>query len=424
MSSNLYSQGYGTTSSLSFPANAIVVPRSPTSSDIQSNLGQYPIGQLWVDTQNSSSWQLVGYSVTNGVVSATWSLVGGSSSDVNTLSGDTGVAVPTAGNIQIAGGAGVTTAASGSVVTVSLIGGHDAVEQINVDASTPPGTNPVIPDSLGRITVTGDQVAAGTTTNVIRTDSLAANVYTIEIQRSQAVASSTIGDNGVSHFNSSHFTVDGNGFVSLSGGGQAIDSIGVDSAIAPGTNPVLPDGAGLITVTGGQIAAASTANAIRTQSIAANSYIVQVQRSKTEVTSTVASNGISHFDNNYFSVDSNGFVSLKAIDEVVWNTTSTNIANMVVQNGYFCISPGGALTLGLPATSVLGDLIEVVLAGATSFQITQSAGQQVVVGNQTTTAGVGGSITSTSQGDSIKLVCLTPNLKWYATSSIGNFTIA
>ena len=33
--------------------------------------------------------------------------------------------------------------------------------------------------------------------------------------RSQAVASTTIGDNGVSHFNSADFTVDANGFVAL-----------------------------------------------------------------------------------------------------------------------------------------------------------------------------------------------------------------
>lgn len=88
-------------------------------------------------------------------------------------------------------------------------------EKFTVDAFTAPGTNPVVPSGAGNINVTGGQVAAGTTANVIRTDSLAANTYTIEIQRSQAVASTTIGDNGVSHFNSASFTVDANGFVSL-----------------------------------------------------------------------------------------------------------------------------------------------------------------------------------------------------------------
>lgn len=96
-------------------------------------------------------------------------------------------------------------------------GGLNNIQKVGVDASTPPGTNPVVADANNEIFVTGGQVAAGTTTNVIRTDSLAANTFTIEVQRSQAVAASTIGDNGVCHFNSAQFTVDANGFVSSLG---------------------------------------------------------------------------------------------------------------------------------------------------------------------------------------------------------------
>lgn len=360
-----------------------------------------------------------------------------------------------------------------SLVAASL------VESLVVDTFTAPGTNPVLPNSSGQIGITGGQVAAGTTTNVIRTDSLAANTYTIQIQRSQAVASSTVGDNGVSHFNSTYFTVDGNGFVSINGsaigetitgntGGalsptsgnwnilgtstapgtnpvqtsgsastltiqvqksQAIastnatnvglaafnstyftvDSNGfvsingsaigetitgntggalsptagnwnilgsstaagttpvqtsgsvstltvqvqkaqaiastnatnvglaafnstyftvdangfvslvasavggqftVDASTAPGTNPVVPNGSGIITVTGGQVAAGTTSNVIRTDSLAANTYTIQIQRSQAVAASTVGDNGVSHFNSTYFTVDSNGFVSL------------------------------------------------------------------------------------------------------------------
>ena len=108
---------------------------------------------------------------------------------------------------------------------LEVIGGS-FVEEFNVDASTPPGTNPVVPTVGGDITVTGGQVAAGAVgTNVIRTNSLAANTYTIEIQRTQAVGSSTIADNGVCHFDSAAFNVDANGFVTFTGatGIQTID---------------------------------------------------------------------------------------------------------------------------------------------------------------------------------------------------------
>jgi hypothetical protein len=329
MASNLYSQGFGTTSTASLPGNAVVSDRSPSTTDIKGEMGVFPVGQLWVNSQDESGWQLMAFDSDNGVVSAHWAVLGGSTSDVNTLSGDTGIAMPVGGDIKIAGGAGIVTSASGSTVTVALAGGDIAIDQVTVDASTAPGTNPVKAASDGGITVTGGQVAAGTTANVIRTDSLAANTYTVEIQRSAATASSTVGSNGVSHFNSSHFTVDSNGFVGLSGGGQAVDSLGVDTASAPGTNPVVPTSGGLITITGGQIAAATTANAIRTASLAANTYTVQVQRSKAEAISTVGSNGISHFNSAQFTVDSNGYVELAggglAIDSVAVQYGTTPI---------------------------------------------------------------------------------------------------
>jgi len=109
---------------------------------------------------------------------------------------------------------------------------------------------------------------------------------------------------------------------------------------------------------------------------------------------------------------------------ITWNTTSVNVANMAVDNGYFCISPGGALTLGLPAVSVLGDTVQVSLDGATSWQITQAAGQQIRLGTSQTTLGATGTITSTGQGDSICLVCRVANTLWVAQSSVGNLTIA
>lgn len=105
-----------------------------------------------------------------------------------------------------------------------------------------------------------------------------------------------------------------------------------------------------------------------------------------------------------------------------WNTISAS-QMLVPDNGYFCVSPGGALSLALPAVSALGDEIEVTLDGATSFSITQGAGQQIRIGNLATTAGVGGSLTSTQQGDSVRLVCQTANLKWNVMSSMGNPTI-
>src|SRR5574338_1695156 len=89
-----------------------------------------------------------------------------------------------------------------------------------------------------------------------------------------------------------------------------------------------------------------------------------------------------------------GSITISATD-VSWSTVSTN-QSMVSNNGYIAISPGGALTFALPAASAVGDILEIILYGATSFQITQAAGQQIRIGNQQTTAGATGSLTSTA----------------------------
>lgn len=187
---------------------------------------------------------------------------------------------------------------------VSLSGGA-VTESFNVDASTPPGTDPVIPNGLGVVTVTGAQVAAGAVgTNVIRTNSLAANTYTIEIQRSQATVGSTLAANGVSHFNSAEFTVDANGFVSLLGGGAAIDSV----AVQTGTSPIVPTVGGQITINGAVVAAG--VNPVRSDGTGPNTLAIEVQISQAIAAPNALNIGLAAFNSAVFSVDATGFVGL------------------------------------------------------------------------------------------------------------------
>lgn len=316
----------------SSPFVDIFKSRDPTTSDITSetSINNYAIQQKWLNTATNTLWELKNYNSSNGVTTAHWIKLGGSNI-VETLTGNntsiqvpptsdsstppnniyvqgdgvyltvtgndvtntltispagglttlytenTGTATPTAGNLNVLGTAPITTTGSGSTITIAsngtiatsyvedsgsavptlgvlnivgtggivtsgagntvTINGSAVVgaTNINVDAHTPPGTDPVVPNGSGQITVTGAQVAAGTTTNVIRTDSLAANTVTIEVQRSQAVASSTIGDNGVCHFDSSQFSVDANGFVTATSTGLAFNYTNVTNAMSPYT---------------------------------------------------------------------------------------------------------------------------------------------------------------------------------------------
>lgn len=105
-----------------------------------------------------------------------------------------------------------------------------------------------------------------------------------------------------------------------------------------------------------------------------------------------------------------------------WSNIGAN-QTLAVNNGYFC-STGGALSLALPSSSSVGDAIAVSLVGSTSWTITQGAGQQIRIGNTTSTLGAGGSIASTAQGDSIWLVCQTANTIWVAVNNpVGALTV-
>lgn len=105
-----------------------------------------------------------------------------------------------------------------------------------------------------------------------------------------------------------------------------------------------------------------------------------------------------------------------------WSAISASQA-LAVNHGYACVSPGGALSLSLPAVAAVGSEIEVTLDGATSWTITQGAGQQIRIGNTQTTLGATGTLGSTAQGDTVRMVCTVANLKFNVLSSQGNITV-
>lgn len=122
-----------------------------------------------------------------------------------------------------------------------------AVTNIGVDSTTPPGTDPVVPDGSGTITLTAAQIAANSTPNAINVASLAANTVTLQIQQSGSAGAQNTALNGIAHFDSAHFTVS-NGFVSLISPGSGVDAFITD---IPG--PVSPNGAGDVIITGNTI---------------------------------------------------------------------------------------------------------------------------------------------------------------------------
>jgi len=105
---------------------------------------------------------------------------------------------------------------------------------------------------------------------------------------------------------------------------------------------------------------------------------------------------------------------------LTWNP-GTGSLTMAVNEAYTVTT--GTATLTLPAAAAVGDRVLVTLSRGTSWIIGQGAGQSVFVNASTTTAGVGGTITSTGAGQVIQIDCVTANTGWQVTSLIGNPTV-
>lgn len=78
-----------------------------------------------------------------------------------------------------------------------------------------------------------------------------------------------------------------------------------------------------------------------------------------------------------------------------------------------------ALSVSLPATSAVGDVIILVGSGAGGWTVTQGAGQQIVYGNVSSTLGAGGSVASTNANDCLSMVCKVADTIWTIYASVG-----
>jgi hypothetical protein len=94
-----------------------------------------------------------------------------------------------------------------------------------------------------------------------------------------------------------------------------------------------------------------------------------------------------------------------------WTVVTTTSQAMAINSGY--ISNNAALvTLTLPATAVVGSIVEVQGLGAGGWQIAQNASQLIHFGSAVTTTGTAGFLASTNQYDSITLLCVVTNTIW------------
>lgn len=317
-------------------------------------------------------------------------------------------------------------------ITMDLAGGSVGVDSVAMQT----GTSPVVPDGAGLLTFNGARVAAGT--NPVRTNGTGANTMQLEVQTSQAIAATNVNNVGLAAFDSAAFDVDANGFVQLNGGGIAATSFDVQANTAPGTDPVVPTAAGVVTVNGAVVANHSVV--LESRSRAANAYNLEVQYATSAAATDGTKSGVAHFNSSIFTVDASGFVSTSGgtlvqsivggpgititgtaavpiVNSVIF--TDTTATTLVVDNGYNATAAG---TYNMPATAAQGELIIVYCDTTGAVVLDAPALNFIRIGNLITSSG--GTVTSTLQGDSLTLRYRLSTLTWEATSVVGTWLIA
>jgi hypothetical protein len=265
---------------------------------------------------------------------------------------------------------------------VQLIGGGAAIEEIDVDNGA--NVTPV----AGVVSIKAEAVPQQSIP--IRTNNDGVNAVLIEAQIATTAAPTPVDSSncGVCCFDNTMFTIDAtSGLVSIIGGIDGLNSITVDSTSGTGVNPVVPSGAGIITVSGGQVATGTVgANVIRTNSDAPNTFDIEIQRSTSNATADTTLNGVSHYYSAHFTVDSNAFVSINddLLNAPVGTTMNLGI-NYTSPVFKVTSADGTALSATNPAYLVVPSATspgyKVVLTMTADISFIDDAGASEIAGN-------------------------------------------
>jgi len=106
---------------------------------------------------------------------------------------------------------------------------------------------------------------------------------------------------------------------------------------------------------------------------------------------------------------------------ITWNNVTGTSQAMAVNNAYIA-NNGSLVTMTLPSTASVGQVVQVQGSGAGGWRIAQNSGQTIRYGDKATTTGTGGRLDSFNRYDGITLVCIVANTDWASFGAQGNIT--
>jgi len=292
---------------------------------------------------------------------------------------DAGTATPALGALTIAGGTNIGSTGAGSTVTLNLDAALTAISSIT-------GAN-----------------GASFQTGITAGDTLLLKAYNNTSATYNTFA--TLTANLIPTFDLATTTTIGSSYIYRAGGTDV---------------PVTDGGTGVSTLTSHGILMGNGTSAIQATAEPSNGQLLIGSTGNFPVLASLTAGA------NITITPGAGTISIASTASAgfTWTETTVNAA-LVVGNGYIA-NKAGLLTMTLPATAVIGDIIEITnMNTAVGWRIAQNANQFIRFGALLTTTGVGGYLEATALGDSVKLVCNVAGAStgYIVTGSIGNITI-
>lgn len=346
-----------------------------------------------------------GISITNGAGTIQIDATGLSAT---TFTADAGSATPVANNLNVVGvsGQGISTSGAGSTLTVTAANAttvSKGVASFNAsDFSVSSGAVSINGTGVGKF-ITGDTGGALSPT---------ANNWNIVGTAAQGLSSS--GSGSTLTFTNADWTTIQKGVGVLATNAETIAGTSTTKAITPDD---------LKAKLGTQTQYASpygnaTTGAIQWTNALSDGQLMIGATGAAPVAATLTAGANIVITNAANSIT----IAASGSGGMTWTEVTGTSQAMVPGAGYIANNVG-LVTLTLPTTMAVGDIIRVAGKSAGLFAIAQNASQLIHLQSSTTTTGVAGSLTALGQYNSLEILCITANTTFEIISSMGSFTV-